>query len=70
MNFILKSGNKTVANIHPRGESWLILLDKGVEPFTEEKVKSIFGACNFLLRETAAVSCRVFEFELVKKVEK
>jgi len=67
MNFILKSGNKTVANIHTRGQSWLILLNKGVEPFTEEKVKSFFGACDFLFKEKAAISCNVDGFTVEKE---
>lgn len=73
MNFTLKSGNKTVANIRPRGQSWVCIIPESVVPFylPENKVKSIFGACDFLWSEKEALSCTVFEFELVKiEVEK
>jgi len=65
MKFYLYAGPNIIGTIRPRGDSWALGLTAG-EKLSETKVKSIFGACDFLLRETAAISCSVFEFELVK----
>lgn len=65
MNFYLYAGPDIIGKIVPRGDSWALGLTAG-EKLSETKVQSIFGACDYLLKEKAAVSCRVFEFELVK----
>lgn len=66
MKFVILSGPKQIAQILPRGKSWVILLPAETEPFGSEKFDSFCKACDYLKAETAAVSCRVNGFDLVK----
>lgn len=67
MNFLLYFGDDLVAKIRPRGDSWFLLLIGDEAPFNESQVKSFFGACDFLSKEKAAISCNVDGFLVAKE---